>query len=186
MQIAQISFWQRCHAESDGVFMLMWYSYPKTSDTTVMCVSCCSDGGWWAESTPLHLHHRTSPQSDHHMHLLYTSNRTIWSSTERALTAVLCTSDSALRLAPPTDRSSQSAHALQWLTWSSPALWFTAADQSMSRSGERLHDWLTRDRWVKVLGIKADDVQKTWCGNSMIKLNIEVDLLNTSQSWPTL
>jgi len=40
----------------------------------------------------------------------------------------------------------------------------------MSRSGERLHDWLIRDRWVKVLGIKAD-VQKTCCGNWMIKFN---------------
>jgi len=138
--------------------MLMWYSYPKTSDTTVMCVSCCSDGGWWAESTPLHLHHRTPPQSDHHIHLLYTSNRTIWSSTERALTAVLCTSDSALRLAPPTDRSSQSAHALQWLTWSSPALWFTAADQSMSRIWGTT-SWLVDSRQMGKLGIKAD-VQK--------------------------
>lgn len=107
--------------------MFMWCSYPKTSDKTAMCVSCCSDGGWWAEFTPLHLHHRTLLHPDNHINLLYTSDRAIWSSTERAFIGVLYMNDSALHLIPPSAHTSQSEHKLQWLMRSSSALWFTAA-----------------------------------------------------------
>lgn len=78
-QMAHILLRHRCHTVSvclwcDVSFSSARCSYPKRAITQrccPRCVSCCSDGGWWAEFTPSHLllhhmHNHTLLHSDAH------------------------------------------------------------------------------------------------------------------------